>query len=75
MMRTEGSSSQAAGTMTSNAITTSVAEKAGNAASAGDNRAYSNGGSRKNKCSSSKKSGAGTRNRAAEKGPLCYGNG
>jgi len=36
--------------MTSNAMTTSVAEKTGNTSSADNNRAHSDGGSRENKC-------------------------
>jgi len=51
-----------------------VAEEAGNATSAGDNRTHSNRGSKKNKHSSSKKSRAETRDRVAEKGLLYYGH-
>ena len=58
--------------MTSNAMTTSVAEEAGNAISVGDNRTCSDGGSRKNKHSSSEKSGTGTRDKVAKKRLLCY---
>jgi len=50
-MRIGGISPQAAETETSNAMTTSMAEEAGNTTSANDNRAYSNGGSRENECS------------------------
>ena len=57
-----------------NTTTTSVAEEARNAISADDNMAHPNRGSRKDKCNSSKKSGAGTRNRVAKKGPLYYGH-
>ena len=38
-------------TATDNAITTSVAEEVGNASSAGNNRACSDEGSRKDRCS------------------------
>ena len=48
-MRIEGISLQIAGTATSNTMTTSVAEEAGNASSVGDNRACSDGGSRKDR--------------------------
>ena len=54
-----------------NAMTTSVAEEIGNAISADNNRAYSNEGSRKNKHSSSEKSGAEI-DRVAKKGFLYY---
>jgi len=60
--------------VTSNATTTSVAEEAENATSVGNNRACFNRGSGKNKYSSSEKSRAGTRDRVAKKGPLCYGH-
>jgi len=70
-MRIEGISSQTAGAATSNATTTSIAEEAGNAISVDDNRICSDEGSRKDKHSSSEKSG--TRDRIAKKGPLCYG--
>ena len=51
----------------------SVAKEAGNSISVGDNSTYSNGGNRKNKCSS-EKSEVGTRNRVAKKGFICYGH-
>ena len=73
MTRTGGISPQIAGTATSNTTTTSVAKEAGNATLVGDNRTHSNRESRKNKHSSSKKLRAETRDRVAEKGPLCYG--
>ena len=50
-MRIEGISLQIAGTATSNTMTTSVAEEAGNASSVGDNRACSDGGSGKDRYS------------------------
>ena len=43
MERTKENSSQTIGVETDDATTISVAEKAGNAASAGDNRAHSDG--------------------------------
>ena len=55
-------------------MTTSVAEKAGNATSAGNNKVCSDKGSRKNKHSSSEKSRIGTRDRVAKKGLLYYGH-
>jgi len=50
-------------------MTTSVVKETGNAISASNNRACSDRRSRKNKYSS-KKSGAGTRDRIAKKGPV-----
>jgi len=50
-------------------MTTSVVKETGNTTSVGNNRAYSNRRSRKNKCNS-KKSGTGTRDRIAKKGPI-----
>ena len=54
-----------------NTTITSVAKEAGNTTSTGNNKAHSDRRSRKNKYSS-KKSGAGTRNRVAEEGSLYY---
>jgi len=51
MMRTGGISPQTAGTTTSNAMTTSVVEKIRDVSLVGDNRACSNGGSGKDRCS------------------------
>jgi len=48
-MRTGNISHQAARAVISNATTTSVTEKIGNASSAGDNRTHSDGKSRENK--------------------------
>ena len=50
-------------------MTTSVAEKAGNASSAGDNRAHSNRRSGENKCDGCEKVRAG--NRGTKEEPLC----
>jgi len=72
MMRIRGISHQAAEAATSNAMTTSVAEEAGNTTLVDNNRTCSDEESRKDKCSSSEKSGAKTRDRIAEKEPLCY---
>ena len=66
----EGSSE--AETVTDIAMTISVAEEA-NAFSAGVNKACSNGGSRKNKCSNGEGTGAGGRG-ASQKRHLCYGS-
>jgi len=55
-------------------MTTSVVEKAENATSVDNNRAHSNRGSRKNKCSSSEKSGVETRDTVVKKELLCYGH-
>ena len=73
MTRIRRTSPQAAGVATSNATTASVAEEAENATSVGNNRACFDGESRKDKHSSSEKSGAGTRDRIAKKRSLCYG--
>jgi len=51
MIRTGERSPQTAGTVTSDTTTTSVAEKARNIFSVGNNRAYSNRRSRENGCS------------------------
>jgi len=53
MMRTGGISPQAAETAISNAMTTSVVEKAENAPSAGNNRVCSDKENRENRCSNS----------------------
>ena len=50
-------------------MTTSVVKETENATSVGNNSARSDRRSRKNKCSS-KKSGAGTRDRVAKKKPV-----
>ena len=71
-MRIEGISHQAAGTVTSNAMTTSVAEEAGNAFSVGDNRACSDGGSGKDRYSDDMPS---AESREYTKKPLYYGCG
>jgi len=55
--------------VTSNAITTSVAEKTGHVSSVGNNRAYSDGGSGKDKCGNNTPSIEG---RGCSKKPLCY---
>ena len=67
-MRTREISLQAAGAATSNAITTTMAEEIENAFSAGDNRADSNGRSRKDKGSNGVPS---TEDRGCSKKPLC----
>ena len=54
-------------------MTTSVAEETGNASSAGNNRAHSNGGSGKDKCSDGKTLTA--RGRVFSKKPICHGYG
>ena len=56
--------------MTSNAMTTSVAEEAGNASLAGNNRACSDGGSGKNRHSDDTLL---AESRGYTKKPLCYG--
>jgi len=74
--RKKGSSSRSSeiGAKTKLATTLSVAKKAN--VSAGDNGAFSDGGSRKNKCSSSKRSGTRTGCRDSSKtGSLCNGGG
>ena len=53
-------------------MTTSVAEKAGNASLVGDNRAHSNGRSGENKCGGCEKVEAG--NGGAKEEPLCNGS-
>ena len=68
-MRIGRISPQAAGTTTSDVTTTSMAEEAGNASSAGNNRAYSNKGSGKDKCSNDIPS---TEGRGCSKKSLCY---
>ena len=68
MMRTEEISPQAAGTATSNTMTTSMAKKAENTSSAGDNRAYSDKRSREDRGSNSMSS---TENRGCSKKLLC----
>ena len=70
IMRAEGISPQTAGTKTSDATTTSVAEEAGNALSAGDNRASSNRRSREDQSSSGVPS---TESRVCSKKPLHHG--
>ena len=72
MIRTERISYQTAGSVTSNAMTTSIVEKAGNATSAGDNRSYSDRGSRKDGYSDDTLS---AKSRRYIKNPLCYGGG
>ena len=72
MERTGGISPQAAGTVTSNAMTTSIVEKAGDATSAGDNRTHSNRESRKDGCSDDMPS---TKSRGHTKKPLRYRGG
>ena len=52
-------SSQTAEVETDDATTISMAEEAENASSVGDNRAYSNGKSRKDECSSSQRTRTG----------------
>jgi len=54
-----------------NAITTSVAEEAGNATLVGDNRAHSNEGSRENECGNNMLS---TKERGCSKKPLYNGS-
>jgi len=44
-----------------------------NSTSVGDNSTRSDGENRKNKCSG-ERSGAGTRDKVAEKGLICYGH-
>jgi len=56
----------------SNATTTSVAKKAGNTSTVGNNRACSDGESRKNKCRSGMPS---TEDRVGSMQPICYGCG
>ena len=70
----EGNRRRKTGTETDPATTIGVAEEA-TIASAGDNRACSDGGGGENKCSSSK----GRRRRierrgSAKKGPFCHGH-
>jgi len=67
MMRTGGSSLQAVGTVTSDVMTTSVAEKTGNTFSAGNNRACSDRESRENGCSD------GTPSTEGRSQLLCHG--
>ena len=59
-----------AGAATEYAMTISVAKEA-NVSPAGDNRAYSNGGSRKDKCSSGERARLG--DRGSKKRPICNG--
>jgi len=59
--------------VTSNATTISVAEEAGNATSADDNRACSNGRSEEDKCVNGKTSVA--RGSVSTKEPICHGSG
>ena len=70
MTRTEGISSQVAETATSDAMTTSMAEKTGNAFSASNNSVCSNGESRENKHSNGDSS---TEGRVSLKEPIHYG--
>jgi len=72
MIRTERISHQAAESVTSNAMATSIAEKAGNATSVGDNRSCSNRESKKDGYSDDIPS---AKSRRYIKNPLCYGGG
>jgi len=72
MTRIGGISPQAAETATSNAMTTSMVEEAGNATSVDNNRTHSNGGSRKDGCSDDMPSAKG---KGYTKKPLCYEDG
>jgi len=69
MTRTGEISPQAAGIVTSNAMTTSMAEETGNAILVSNNRTCSNGGSRKDRCSDDMPS---AKDRGYTKKPLCY---
>ena len=71
-MRTWWISPKAAGTVITNTTTISMAEEAGNAALAGDNRACSNGRSGKDRSGDDIPSAEG---RGYTKKPLCYGYG
>jgi len=68
--RAEEISPQTAGTETSDAMTTSVVEEAGNASSAGDNRACSDGGSGEDRNSNGAFS---TEGRVCSKEPIYHG--
>ena len=68
-MRTKEISFQAAGTATSDATTTSVAKEAGNASSAGDNRARSDRGSGENRGGNDM---FATKNKRGSMKPICY---
>jgi len=71
-MRIGGINSQAARTETSNAMTTSVVEEAGNVFLAGNNRAHSNRRSKKDRGSNGAPS---TEGRVCSMKPICHEGG
>ena len=71
MKRAGGNSPKTTGAEKNNAMTPSMAEEARNAASVGDNRACSDGGSRKDKYGNGTATAEG---RVGTMQPICHGN-